>query len=111
VTSSLSTTEIDQRLAGIAVSATAPRQVVTITVGQYGQIKDLCFPSAAYRGMAPADLAEALLSTLRRAQAQAREEVAIVLASVSPPHFDASGADLTPLAEPDESGIFRRTAH
>lgn len=103
--------EIDRRLAGISVSATAPRNVVTVTVGQYGQIKDLSFPSAAYRGMAPADLAETLMNTLRQAQAQAREEVAILLASVSPPHFDASGAQLTPPREPDESGIFRRIAH
>ena len=95
----------------MTVSATAPRGVVTITVGQHGQIIDLQFPSAAYRGMAPADLANTLLQTLRRAQAQAREEVAILMAPVMPPHFDATGAQLTVPAEPDESGIFQKMAH
>jgi hypothetical protein len=100
--------EIGRRLAEVTVSATAPRKVVTITVGQHGQIIDMHFPSGAYRGMAPADLASTLMQTLRQAQAQAREEVALLTASVMPPHFDATGAQLTVPTEPDESGIFQK---
>jgi hypothetical protein len=111
VPSSSSAQQIDRRLAEVTASATAPRNVVTITVGQRGQIIDVQFPSGAYRGMAPEDLASTLMQTLRRAQAQAREEVAILMAPVMPPHFDATGAQLTVPMEPDESGIFQKMTH
>ncbi|MBP2324406.1 hypothetical protein JOF56_004791 [Kibdelosporangium banguiense] len=111
VPTSSSGQEIDRRLAEMAVSATAPRQIVTITVGQYGQVIDVQFPSGAYRTLPPADLASALIQTLRKAQARAREEVAILMAPMTPPHFDATGAQLTAPTQPDESGIFQKTTH
>ncbi|MCE7001558.1 YbaB/EbfC family nucleoid-associated protein [Kibdelosporangium philippinense] len=99
---------VRRRVAEISVSVTAPRKVVTITVGQHGQITDLQFPTSAYLGLSPADLATTVMRTLRQAQAQARERVATLMAPVVPPHFDLSGPQPVEAEEPDESGIFRK---
>ncbi|MFC0108376.1 YbaB/EbfC family nucleoid-associated protein [Kibdelosporangium aridum] len=99
---------LHRRVAEISVSVTAPRKVVTVTVGQHGQITDLQFPSSAYLGLTPADLATTVMRTLRQAQAQARERVATLLAPVVPPHFDLTGPLPVETDEPDESGIFRK---
>jgi len=69
-----------ERIAGISVSAAAPRQTVRVTVDGLGAITALEFPTHAYRKMAPAELSEAIL----RAVADARAQVLNELAALSP---------------------------
>lgn len=101
-------TALHRRVAEISVSVTAPRKVVTVTVGRHGQITDLQFPTNTYRGLSPADLATTVIRTLRQAQAQVREQVATLMAPLVPPHFDLTGPLPAETDEPDESGIFRK---
>lgn len=66
-------------------TVTAPRQTVKITVGAQGEVTAVEFPTGAYRRMAPKELADVLLATLRQARAEALEGVAGVLAEQLPP--------------------------
>ncbi|MFD4879891.1 YbaB/EbfC family nucleoid-associated protein [Streptomyces sp. NPDC058420] len=66
-------------------TVTAPRQTVKITVGAQGEVTAIEFPTGAYRRMAPKELADVLLTTLRQARAEALEGVAGVLAEQLPP--------------------------
>lgn len=56
-----------------------------ITVGAQGEVTAIEFPTGAYRRMAPKELADVLLTTLRQARAEALEGVAGVLADRLPP--------------------------
>ena len=66
-------------------TVTASRQTVKITVGAQGEVTAIEFPTGAYRRMAPKELADVLLTTLRQARAEALEGVAGVLAEQLPP--------------------------
>ncbi|MBK6014468.1 MULTISPECIES: YbaB/EbfC family nucleoid-associated protein [Streptomyces] len=77
--------ETRRRINETTSTVTAPRQTVKITVGAQGEVTAIEFPTGAYRRMAPKELADVLLTTLRQARAEALEGVAGVLADRLPP--------------------------
>jgi len=100
---------LHERMARISATVTAPRKVVSITVGQQGDVTALTFPSGAYKSMVPAELAAVVLETVRQAQAKVREELATMMEPMMPPGFAvrdllAGKADLDRLL-PDEPGL------
>ncbi|MEU9345163.1 YbaB/EbfC family nucleoid-associated protein [Streptomyces sp. NPDC048278] len=76
--------ETRRRINETTATVTAPRQTVKITVGAQGEVTAIEFPTGAYRRMAPKELADVLLSTLRQARAEALEGVSGVLAERLP---------------------------
>ncbi|MER7922932.1 YbaB/EbfC family nucleoid-associated protein [Streptomyces sp. NPDC096057] len=77
--------ETRRRINQTTSTVTAPRQTVKITVGAQGEVTAIEFPTGAYRRMAPKELADVLLTTLRQARAEALEGVSGVLADRLPP--------------------------
>jgi hypothetical protein len=67
-----------RRINEVTGTATAPRQTVKATVNAQGEVVSIEFPTGAYHRMAPKELSEALLATLREARANALEAVAEV---------------------------------
>ncbi|MBS2533652.1 YbaB/EbfC family nucleoid-associated protein [Catenulispora sp. NF23] len=63
--------QIQRKMREVASSATAPRQVVKVTVGAQGELKALEFPTGAYKRLPPAELAELILTTAQEAQTKA----------------------------------------
>jgi acyl-CoA reductase-like NAD-dependent aldehyde dehydrogenase len=66
-------------LDGVSGTATAPRQVVSVTVGPAGAITALRFPTNAYKSMAPAELAAVIMKTAEEARTLARDGLAELL--------------------------------
>lgn len=94
------------KMADISASVTASRNVVSVTVGQHGDVTGITFPTAAYKSMVPSELAKVVLETVRKAQEKAREELAQLMEPMMPPGFAvrdllAGKADLDALV-PDE---------
>ncbi|AVZ71606.1 hypothetical protein SLUN_04780 [Streptomyces lunaelactis] len=77
--------ETRRRISGTTATATAPRQTVKVTVSAQGEVTAVEFPTGAYRRMAPKELADALLTTIRQARAQALEEAGAVVSAQLPP--------------------------
>jgi YbaB/EbfC DNA-binding family protein len=101
-------------LGSVSGTATAPRQVVSVTVGPRGRLTDLRFPTGAYRAMAPAELAEVITKTVADAHAQAMARWADLLAPMLPAGLSAEAvlagtADLNDLVsdEPHTAGFTR----
>jgi DNA-binding protein YbaB len=81
--------ETRRRINEVQATATAPRQVVKITVGAQGQVTALEFPTGAYRNLPPKELSKVIMATLEQARAQALSAVSEVtlgrmLGGVSP---------------------------
>ncbi|MEU2778499.1 YbaB/EbfC family nucleoid-associated protein [Streptomyces sp. NPDC007162] len=70
--------ETRRRINEVKATATAPRQVVKITVGAQGQVTALEFPTAAYRNLPPKELSKVIMATLEQARAQALSAVSEV---------------------------------
>ncbi|MGI4895461.1 MAG: YbaB/EbfC family nucleoid-associated protein [Janthinobacterium lividum] len=77
-----------ERLRAMSGTATAPRQVVTVTVGFGGAITDITFPNSGYKRMAPADLGKAILETVKKAQQLVTEEMATIMSPTMPGGLD-----------------------
>jgi DNA-binding protein YbaB len=69
------TGELHRQLREVSGTATAPRGVVKISVGAQGEVRDIQFPTGAYKRMAPAELSAALLATIGEATNKAVEKV------------------------------------
>jgi DNA-binding protein YbaB len=80
--------ETQQKLGELSCTVTAPRQTVSVTVGYGGFVKDVKFPTGAYKRMAPAELASALLKVIADAQSQVAAKSAEVLAPSMPAGVD-----------------------
>lgn len=81
--------ETQRRLSELSCTVTAPRRVVAVTVGHGGVVKDVKFPSGAYKRMTPAELESAVLKTITDAQQQVADEAADVIAPTLPAGVDA----------------------
>jgi DNA-binding protein YbaB len=82
------TLEARHRMAAISSTVTAPRQVVSVTVGRHARVTAVKFPTDAYRRMAPAELAKVLMETIEAAQEKAMTEIAEIMAPMLPIGFD-----------------------
>ncbi|WP_367129241.1 YbaB/EbfC family nucleoid-associated protein [Saccharothrix sp. HUAS TT1] len=101
--------ETQQRLQEIQATVTAPRRVVSVTVGHGGRVTDVKFPTAAYKKMPPAELAGVLVDTIAEAQRKVGDEAAELLAPQMPAGLDAkaifSGEFDAKSFVPPESGL------
>jgi DNA-binding protein YbaB len=68
--------ETRRRINETTGTAVAPRQAVKVTVNAQGDVTAIEFPTGVYRRMAPKELAEALMTTLAEARADALAKVA-----------------------------------
>ncbi|MFD7905910.1 YbaB/EbfC family nucleoid-associated protein [Kitasatospora sp. NPDC059722] len=84
--------ETRRRINEVTSTATAPRQTVEVTVTAQGEVTAIDFPTGAFRRMAPKELSELLLATIRQARAQALQQVAELTSLGLPP--GVSVADL-----------------
>lgn len=75
--------------ADIAVTVTAPRKVVSVTIGNGGTVKEIKFPTTAYKNLSGPELAKVLVKTIEDARSQALDKVADLLAPMLPPGLDA----------------------
>ncbi|MFF4902937.1 YbaB/EbfC family nucleoid-associated protein [Streptomyces sp. NPDC001068] len=83
-----------RRINETTATVTAPRQTVKVTVGAQGEVTALSFPTGAYRRLAPKELADVVLATIRQARAEALESVGAVVAVGLP-----SGIDMADLLQ------------
>lgn len=109
--------ETQQKLSEVSCTVTAPRQTVSVTVGYGGFVKDVKFPTGAYKRMAPSELASAVLKAIADAQSQVAAKSADVLAPSMPAGVDVhrlfrGEADLTSVvtAELDRHEERRQTS-
>lgn len=84
--------ETRRRINEVTATATAPRQTVEVTVTAQGEVTAIDFPTGAFRRMAPKELSELLLATIRQARAEALQQVAELTSLGLPP--GVSVADL-----------------
>ncbi|MER5888284.1 YbaB/EbfC family nucleoid-associated protein [Streptomyces sp. NPDC001941] len=68
--------EAAQAAARVSATVTAKDRSVEVTMGAQGELTRIRFPSDAYRGMPPAQLAGVLTSTINEARARAAEQLA-----------------------------------
>lgn len=66
--------DMRRRLDETTATATAPKQVVKVTVGAQGEVTAIEFPTAAFRRLPPKELADTLLNTIQQARAKALEK-------------------------------------
>lgn len=81
--------EFQRGMAAITVTVTAPRRVVSVTMGNAGEVRELTFPTAAYRSMTPVELATVITKTIEDARSQALDRAAELLSGMLPPGLDA----------------------
>lgn len=84
--------EVQRKLRAISATAVSPRKVVSVTAGHGGVIEEVKFPTAAYKRMAPVELAAVLTDTIAKAQRAATDEAAELMAPHMPPGIDAKAA-------------------
>ncbi|MER6998682.1 YbaB/EbfC family nucleoid-associated protein [Streptomyces sp. NPDC000410] len=93
--------EVQRNLTALHASAESPDRTVTATVDARGQLSSLTFRGAAHRDMPGPQLADLIVSTVRRAQAdlqrQANSTASAVLADGPAASFDGDSLwDLLP---------------
>ena len=76
--------DLQQRMKEVSATVQAPRRVVSVTAGHQGEIIALTFPTAAYRLMAPAELAAVLRQTINEARGKAVAQVAEMITPYLP---------------------------
>ncbi|HEX2314101.1 MAG TPA: YbaB/EbfC family nucleoid-associated protein [Thermomonospora sp.] len=80
--------ELQERLATAQATATAADEMVTVTVGPQGQIKNIEFDPRVYRRLSPTELADAIMEAAEAAAAQVRQEVQEAVTPLAPPDIE-----------------------
>jgi DNA-binding protein YbaB len=75
--------EMHRRMLEITAKVTSSKGLVTIEMNAQNDITSMTFKSRAYREMAPAELANAILDTIRRARESIRKQMLEALPSTS----------------------------
>lgn len=75
---------LQERMSAVSASQVAPRNVVSVTVGQQSDVLEVKFPGRAYKNMTPGELGKVVTETIRKAQEQVREQVAELIAPMLP---------------------------
>jgi DNA-binding protein YbaB len=81
-------TDVQRRLREVCATAVSPRHEVSVTVGGHGSVREIKFPTSAYKRMAPQDLAAVLMATVAAAQEQAADQAANIVAPMMPSGID-----------------------
>src|SRR5512139_1934649 len=76
---------VQRELAETTTSSTAHNRSVTVTVDGHGEITTIAFPTGAYRSMAPAELGELLVETIREARQAASQTAVSLFTPLMPP--------------------------
>ncbi|SFR29910.1 YbaB/EbfC DNA-binding family protein [Lentzea waywayandensis] len=106
--------QMQEKMAEMSSTASAPRKVVTATVDTHGQITGIAFPTNAYKNMAPAELAKVVRETVRKAQTMAREQLVELMEPMMPAGMSMRGKEPGKLdidrlfPENPEDGVFFR---
>jgi DNA-binding protein YbaB len=99
--------ELRRKLDEISASATAPRNVVKVTVNAQGQLTDLEFPVAAYKRMPPVELAKTIMDASREATAKAMDAVRELMTPEMPAGLNFLETLQGKAAQPDLSAIVK----
>ena len=98
-----------EKMAESSSTATAQRNVISVTVDANGQIIGVKFPVNAYKKMPPAELANVVRDTVREAQTMAREALQKLIEPMTPPGFTPGEFDIDRLLpENPEDATFLR---
>ncbi|GAB2688274.1 hypothetical protein GCM10027271_59280 [Saccharopolyspora gloriosae] len=81
--------DMQRRITELSATAVSPRREVSVTVGNQGVIKDLHFPTAAYRKLPKNELAELITKTIEAAREKATEQMAELIAPMMPGGLNA----------------------
>jgi citrate lyase beta subunit len=76
----------------IRATVTAPRRVVSATVGPRGELLELKFPTGAHKSMTPGELASTIVHTVEAARAKAVTELSDLMPAL--PRNGLSAEDL-----------------
>ncbi|MFF3371490.1 YbaB/EbfC family nucleoid-associated protein [Streptomyces sp. NPDC002680] len=103
--------EVQRNLSSLESAAESPDRMMSVTVDAQGQLSSLTFRGTGYRSMAPAQLADLIVSTVRRAQhdlqARAQATAAPMLTDGVAGTFDGSSLwDLLPGADDPANAEF-----
>ena len=82
-------TEFQDGMAAISVTVVSPRKVVSVTMGNAGELKEIKFPTNAYRNLTPSELGAVLTTAIEDARSQALDRAAELLSVMLPPGLDA----------------------
>lgn len=82
-------TELHQQMKDISVTAVSPRQEVSVTFSHTAGLTDIKFSSNGYRRLAPQELSDLVMTTVREAREKARAQAAAVIGPVLPDGWDA----------------------
>ncbi|MGW2561411.1 YbaB/EbfC family nucleoid-associated protein [Streptomyces sp. NPDC001514] len=105
--------EVQRNLTSLQASAQSPDRTLTATVDAHGQLASIVFRGTAYRDMPGARLADLIVSTVRRAQADLQRQAnstASALLSNGSATFDGDSLwDLLPGSDdPANQDFFKR---
>lgn len=81
--------EFHRGMAAISVTVTSPRKIVTVTMGNAGEVKEVRFPTPAYKNLTPLELGAVLTQTIEEARSEALDKAAELLSAMLPPGVDA----------------------
>lgn len=81
--------EFQRGMAAISVTVTAPRKIVSVTMGNAGEIREVRFPTPAYKNLTPIELGAVLTRTIEDARSEALDKAAELLSGMLPPGIDA----------------------
>ncbi|MDT0304708.1 YbaB/EbfC family nucleoid-associated protein [Streptomonospora wellingtoniae] len=97
--------DANESLGSATEEAVAKNRLVAATVNGMGELIDLKFHTQAYRDMAPAELSEVILDTVKRARARMGERVSEIYKPLAP-----DGVDMQAVMEGrfDPAEMFRR---
>ncbi|MEO3742080.1 YbaB/EbfC family nucleoid-associated protein [Plantactinospora sp. B5E13] len=77
-------TEVRRELSTAQTTVTAKNRALTVTVDGRGDLVEIRFPTNSYRTMAPAELANLLMETVKTARDQARGRTANAFQTLLP---------------------------
>jgi len=83
---------IHRKLEGSVTKVSSKDRMVTVTIGQAGNLETIEFNSEKYRRLPPAELGAVLVETIRRAQARNRERLVRAYQPLLPDTMDIGGA-------------------
>jgi DNA-binding protein YbaB len=83
--------ETRRQINEVTGTATAKRKTVKVTVSAQGEVIAIEFPTGAYRGLAPKELADILITTIRQAREDALGHVGDMMSTQLPSGVTMAG--------------------
>ncbi|GAA2564460.1 hypothetical protein GCM10010435_41050 [Winogradskya consettensis] len=82
-------TDLHRQMREISATAVSPRHEVSVTASHTEGVTDIRFTGSGYRRLAPQELSDLVMATVREARDKARDEAATVIAPVLPEGMNA----------------------